>query len=126
LKGVPTNTTIDSPSRLTDLDRPQFDAAVVVVERKALIGLTVTQLADYTAMRSLTGANPAKLGNSAAPTILHVLDVPIGGEAPVTMTEWDFAFLKNFYDVSRTMHTSAQRSAITRNLAKTVAGQTGK
>lgn len=126
LPDVPTNSTIDQPSRLTDLDRPQFDAAVVIVERWALVGMTVTQLADYVAMRALTGANPSKLANSAAPTILHVLDVPVGGVAPVTMTKWDFAFLKSFYHVIRYYHPSAQRSAITKSVTATLEGGAGK
>ena len=126
LPDVPTNATFDQPSRLVDFVRPQFDAAVVVVERRALIGVTVTQLADYVAMRALTGANPEKLANSAAPTILHVLDVPIGGVAPITMTEWDFAFLKSFYDVNRRYHPSAQRSEITKTMTKTLEGGGGK
>ena len=112
------NRTIEGSSRLTEAVRPQFDAAVVVVERRALTGLTVTQLADYAAIRALTGADPARLGNSSAPTILHVLEVPEGGETPITMTSWDLAFLKGFYDVRRNMHASAQRSAISDSVAK--------
>jgi len=116
--GVYVNKTIESSSHITESARPQFDAAVVVVERKALTGLTVTQLADYAAIRALTGADPARLGNSGAPTILHVLEVPEGGETPITMTTWDLAFLKGFYDVRRNMHPSAQRSAISDTMAK--------
>jgi len=116
--GIYMNKTIEGSSRLTEAVRPQFDAAVVVVERRALTGLTVTQLADYAAMRALTAADPARLGNSGAPTILHVLDVPIGGETPITMTQWDLAFLKGFYDVRRNMHAGAQRSAIGDSMAK--------
>jgi len=112
------NRTIEGSSRLTEAVRPQFDAAVVVVERKALPGLTVTQLADYAAIRALTGADPARLGNSDAPTILHVLEVPDGGETPITMTSWDLAFLKGFYDVRRNMHAGAQRSAISDSMVK--------
>ena len=116
--GVYVNKTIEGSSHITEAVRPQFDAAVVVIERKALTGLTVTQLADYAAIRALTGADPARLGNSGAPTILHVLEVPEGGETPITMTSWDLAFLKGFYDVRRNMHAGAQRSAISDRMAK--------
>src|SRR6185437_2437839 len=109
-QGVVVNRTIDPSSRITVPVHPQFDASVVVVERKALLGLTTTQLADYVAVRALTGADPAKLGNSGAPTILHVLEVPIGSAAPITMTKWDFAFLNGYYDAHRDMRTGAQRS----------------
>lgn len=118
--GAYTNRTIDSPSRISEAVRPQFDSAVVVVERKTLAGLTITQLADYVAVRALTGADPDRLGNAGAPTILHVLDVPMGGAAPITMTQWDLAFLKGYYDVRRTLNTGAQRSAIAKSMGDDV------
>jgi hypothetical protein len=114
------NRTSEASSRITEPARPQFDAAVVVVQKKALVGMTTTQLADYAAIRALTGADPAKLGNSAAPTILHVLDVPVGAEAPITMTKWDFAFLKGYYDARPTLRTGARRSAIADEMDKTI------
>lgn len=119
-EGFPVNRTIIPSSRITVPVRPQFDASVVVVERRALVGLTTTQLADYVAIRALTGADPAKLASSGAPTILHVLDVPVGGEAPVTMTKWDFDLLSGFYDTHRDLSTAAQRSAIAREMTKDI------
>lgn len=115
-QGVVVNRTVDPSSRITVQVHPQFDASIVVVERKALLGLTTTQLADYTAIRALTGADPARLAGSAAPTILHVLEVPIGGEAPITMTEWDYGFLSSYYDARRDLRLGAQRSAIGRRM----------
>jgi hypothetical protein len=119
-QGVVTNRTIARSSRITVPVHPQFDTSVVLVERKALVGLTTTQLADYTALRALTAADPSRLANSGAPTILHVLDVPIGGEAPITMTSWDFGFLSNYYDAQRNLGTGAQRSAIARGMTKDI------
>lgn len=112
------NRTTEGSSRITEPVRPQFDAAVVVVEKKALVGMTTTQLADYAAIRALTGADPANLGNSTVPTILRVLDVPVGGEAPVTMTNWDLAFLRGYYDANPVLRTGARRSAITDSIDK--------
>jgi len=114
--GVYTNRTIDAPSRITEAVRPQFESAVVVVERKAMVGLTTTQLADYAAIRALTGADPQRLQNAGSPTILHVLEIPMGGVAPITMTQWDLAFLRGFYDVRRNLSTGAQRSAIAKSM----------
>ena len=116
--GQVVNRTIVSGSRITEPVHPQFDGAMVVVERKSLVGLTVTQLADYAAIRMLTGADPAHLANSGAPTILHVLEVPIGGTAPITMTQWDFAFLRGYYDAKRNLRTTGQRSAITDSMTR--------
>ena len=115
-QGVVVNRTVAPSSRITVPVHPQFDASIVVVERKALVGVTTTQLADYTAIRALTGADPARLGNSGAPTILHVLEVPIGGEAPITMTKWDYGFLTSYYDARRDLGTGAKRSAIARGM----------
>jgi hypothetical protein len=120
------NNTTDAASHISEASRPQFDGAVVVVERRALAGLTITQLADYAAIRALTGADPANLGNSGAPTILHVLEVPMGGETPITMTKWDLAFLKGFYDVHRNMRANAQRSEITDSMTGTIQKPSGK
>lgn len=125
-QGVVVNRSIAPSSRITEPVHPQFDASVVVVERQALIGLTTTQLADYTAVRALTGADPARLGNSGAPTILHVLDVPIGGEAPVTMTQWDYDFLSGFYNARRDLRTAAQRSAIEKQMGDELGRQPRK
>ena len=125
-QGVVVNRTIDPSSRITVPVHPQFDTSVVVVERRALTGMTVTQLADYVALRALTGADPAKLGNSSAPTILHVLDVPVGGEAPITMTQWDYSFLNGYYDARRGLRTGAQRSAIGDSMGKTLHKPRGK
>jgi hypothetical protein len=122
-QGMVVNRTIARSSRITEAVHPQFDASVVVVERRALVGLTTTQLADYTAIRALTAADPARLANSGAPTILHVLDVPIGGEAPITMTKWDYGFLSNYYDAQRNLRTAAQRSAIARGMTQDIQGK---
>lgn len=124
--GAWVNKTTDAASHITESDRPQFDASVVVVQRQALVGLTTTQLADYAVLRALTGANPARLGNSGAPTILRIFDVPMGGETPVTMTKWDFAFLQSFYDVRRNLRSGAQRSAIADRMAKSIGENSGK
>jgi len=70
---------------------------VVVVDIDALGGLTVTQLADYAAMRAFARTDPERLEKSSVRSILTVLDTPIGGLAPVTLTEWDLAFLKALY-----------------------------
>lgn len=116
--GYYTNRTTEPVSRINNPARPQFDAAVVVVERSALAGLTTTQLADYAALRAFTGADPARLGKSNAPTILRVLDAPMGSEVPITLTEWDLGFLRGYYSSPRNLNTAAQRSSIREGVAK--------
>jgi len=43
--------------------------SVLVVESRALIGLSATQFADYALVRSLTGADPARLPEREKPVI---------------------------------------------------------
>ena len=111
-QGVVENYTTARASRIGTTARPQFEAAVVVVAFDALDGLSVNQLADYVALRALTGADPAKLRKAAPPTILRVFDAPFGSEVPITLTAWDLSFLRNYYDARRNLTAAAQRSAI--------------
>lgn len=112
------NFTINPGSRITIPSHPQFAAAMVVVERGALDGLTTIQLADYASMRAFAQLDPARLEESAAPTILKVLEVPMGGSVPITMTRWDFGLLRSLYTSPTNLAAAAQRSAIRRRLGK--------
>ena len=110
------NRTIRSPSRITAAARPTFLAAVVIVESKALEGLTTTQLADYAAMRALVRINPAKVDAAVPATILRILDASPDSEVPVTLTQWDFSFLKGLYSSPDNLYAPSQRSEIERTM----------
>lgn len=112
------NRTTGASSRITATGRRQFEGAVVVVERRSLAGVTVTQLADYAAIRALVGSDPSRLSASSPPTILRVLDSPAGSAVPLSLTEWDLGFLRGFYSAPRNLSASAQRSAISRSVTK--------
>lgn len=112
------NFTMNPGSRIIIPTYPQFAAAMVVVERGALDGLTTTQLADYASMRAFAQLDPARLADSAAPTILKVLEVPMGGSVPITMTRWDLGLLRSLYTSPTSLAVAAQRSAIRRRLGK--------
>lgn len=112
------NFTMNPGSRIIIPTHPQFAAAMVVVERDALEGLTTTQLADYASMRAFAQVDPERLADSAAPTILKVLEVPMGGAVPITMTRWDFGLLRSLYASPTNLYAAAQRSAIRRRLTK--------
>lgn len=87
----------DTPSRISTTTRPHFAAAIVVVDSKALDGLTIAQLADYAAMRAFAEINPPRAGAAPAPTILDILDAPMDSAVPITLTQWDLAYLKALY-----------------------------
>jgi len=120
--GGPINRTIDPGSRITAAAHPQFASAIVVVDQGALAGLTTTQLADYAAMRSLARTDPSQIQNSSAPTILRILEAPMGTPVPVTLTDWDFGFLRGLYTADPDLGTGARRSAIASAVAKRMEG----
>ena len=105
-------------SRISTATRPHFIHAILVVELEALRGLTTTQLADYAAMRLFAKTDPSGLEKTSAPTILKVLEAPMDSEVPITLTEWDFGFLKALYASSLNHYASSQRGEIQRRLSK--------
>lgn len=119
---MPINRTTQTSSRVTPPARPAFMAAVVVVESKALEGLSTTQLADYAAMRAFARIDPARIDASAPSTILRVLDASPDSEVPITLTQWDFSFLKGLYSSPANLYAPSQRSEIGRAMEKEMDG----
>jgi hypothetical protein len=105
-------------SRLNPASRPVFAAGILVVELKALAGLTSTQLADYAAMRLFARTDPARLKNGTAPTILHAIDTPMGGAVPITLTHWDLGFLRALYSAAPNQFANRQRNEMKQSLRK--------
>jgi hypothetical protein len=118
--GFYVNQTTNPGSRISFASRPQFAAAIVMIESRALEGLTTIQLADYAAMRTLIRTDPTRLGKSAAPTILKILAAPPGTPVPLTLTEWDLGVLRGFYASDPNLTAAAQRSAVRKGVKKAV------
>jgi hypothetical protein len=116
--GLAVNRTTVNPSRITAATRPHFAAAAVVVESRALEGLTTTQLADYAAMRAYARTDPASLADSPTTSILKVLEAPMGSEVPITLTSWDLGYLKALYASEGKLTAAAQRSEMQGILGK--------
>jgi hypothetical protein len=102
----------DSPSRISPTTRPMIVASVVVIEYRALGGLTTTQVGDYAAMRAFSRADPGRLKRSEAPTILTILDAPMDSAVPVTLTHWDLAYLRGYNAISTDRFAGQQRAEI--------------
>jgi hypothetical protein len=109
------NRSTEASSRLRPAGRWAFEGSNLVVERKALEGLTVTQLADYAAMRLFARTDPARVAGKA-PTILNVLEAPMGSAIPITLTDWDLGFLRGLYSSPENQFASPQRSAIAKDM----------
>ena len=114
--GVATIDSSVSPSRIRQATRPHSAAAILVVEVGALGGLTTTQLADYAAMRTFAETEPAQVAGMSVPTILTVLDAPMGSEVPVTLTNWDLGFLRALYASPLNHLATAQRNEMRNHL----------
>lgn len=116
--GMYKNTSAEPETRLRAAARPQFDAAVVVIEANAVEGLTTTQVADYAAMRAYAGTNPTRLKTSSGTTILKVLEAPMGTEVPASLTRWDLGFLRGLYNSPDNLYAGAHRGAIAQEIRR--------
>lgn len=112
--------TTNPGSRITASTRPIFVLSVVVIDIKALVGLSATQIADYAAMRTFTDADPVRAKESGAPTILTILEAPMNSETPVTLTAWDLGFMRGLYNAPADLGSSAQRGAIGRTMTREI------
>lgn len=112
------NEMTDVASRVRSASMPQFVASMVVVERDALTGLSVTQVADFAAMRAFADTDPDRAATSGAPTILTILDKARDQMVPVTLTHWDLGYLKSLYATSNAYYASYQRGDMEHELVK--------
>ena len=99
----------ENPSRIRSPTKPTFVVSVVVIDVKAAAGLTVTELADYAAMRTLAATDPDRILKTGAPTILGVLAQPDNAVLPLSLTYWDLAFLKSLYSTDNAYFARYQR-----------------
>lgn len=114
--------TVGSPSRLVRMTRPFVLGSVLVVEAKALEGVTTRQLADYAVMRTLAPTDTTRTAALPVDSIIKLFDGAAAPDAaPPSVTWWDFAFLKSLYASSNDVVASQQRGQIGRKMAKELA-----
>ena len=119
---VQVSNTIGWASRITRLTRPQFVGSILVVEAKAIDGADTRQLADYAVMRTMAPTDATHRTALPARSIIQLFDPGASPEtAPMTVTHWDFAFLKALYASSNDVAASQQRGDIGRKMAKELA-----
>lgn len=109
-------------SRILEATRPAFFAAAVVIEREALPGLTINQLADYAMMRALARTDPNQLPAGSQRSILSVLEAAPDAEVPASITRWDLGFLRGLYASTANLRTVQQRGEIRERVATEVDG----
>lgn len=109
---------VNTPSRIKAASMPTFTASVVVIDVKSAAGLTVTQLADYAAMRTFADIAPERVVKTGVPTILGALTQPDDRPLPVTLTHWDLGFLKSLYTTDNAYLAGYQRGDMERVVKK--------
>jgi hypothetical protein len=112
---------VNTPSRIRAASKPTFTVSIVVIDVKAAAGLTLTQLADYGAMRTFADIDPDRVVRVGVPTILGVLGQPDDRPLPVTLTHWDLGFLKSLYATDNAYFAGHQRGDIEQIVKKEAA-----
>ncbi|MCU6455837.1 hypothetical protein LPN01_17290 [Sphingomonas sp. A2-49] len=107
---VPVATRIGLPVRRDML------STVMLVDRKAVPGRSLDQIADYAAMRTLAMIRPK--GATGGDTILALFD-PDTAVPPAGMTGFDRGYLKALYEGSGSQRAFVKVAMIARSISKT-------
>ncbi|QDZ07236.1 hypothetical protein FPZ24_06865 [Sphingomonas panacisoli] len=105
---------VQSSSIVARPNRQDIEASFVVIDRPAIVGLSLRQIADYAAMRGLGHTRPPAPGGPIE-TILTVLDG--AGTPPRALTDSDAAYLKALYSTDGRRAAVTERNAIARRIA---------
>lgn len=108
--GVPT-LYIPSVSRITLSIKSHIAAAVVMIDRQAVTGKSVNQIADYATMRTLAIVRPRKA--EGVSTVLSLFDDPA---APDGLTPFDWGYLRGLYAGQGDQKPGVQYAAMARFL----------
>jgi hypothetical protein len=87
---------IPSISRKTEMFLPmrkEIISTLVAFDRRSVIGLTVTQLADYATMRGLSHTRPAGAGEPLSTILALFAD----SAPPPELTPFDLGYLRSLY-----------------------------
>jgi hypothetical protein len=96
--------------------REDITQVVVFLDRDAVRGKTVIQLADYATMRSFARTKPVTEGSAALDTILTLFDDD--GSAPGGLTDFDQAYLRSVYDWIPNLPAATKLLGVNRQLTK--------
>jgi hypothetical protein len=110
-----------SSSRIGSNIQLEFFAAFIVIEASALREATLTQVADYAAMRTFARTDPQAARTQQAPTILTLFEPGLEAAAPLSVTQWDLGFLKALYGTRSAYSAAEQQKAMARSLRQHMA-----
>ena len=122
--GYTINESIESPSRIRNVRRPDVRAAIIVFDREAVAGLTTTQLADYALMRATTKMDDDAVDALQTPSILQMFaDLETDGEALRSVSEYDVGFLEALHSTDNLRNASQQRAAMRYRMEQAISRQ---
>jgi hypothetical protein len=107
-----------SDSKIFFATRLDIAQSVVVIDLKAIDGMSVVQLADYVTMRAFARTRPAS-ADAAASTILSLFDS--SAPAPRELTAFDLGYLNGIYRTQGNLPASAKIGAVPREIRKQLA-----
>lgn len=93
-------------------------STVMLIDRKAVLGRSLHQIADYAAMRTLAMVRPK--GATGGDTILALFDPDVPA-SPAGMTGFDRGYLKALYEGSGSQRAFTKVAMIARSINKDVA-----
>ncbi|MDJ0979763.1 MAG: hypothetical protein QNI87_14660 [Erythrobacter sp.] len=100
-------------SRIVQPNNQEIRHGFVLIEREAVRGLSVTQVADFATMRGLLSATSESKELQSVDTIMTLFDSPLQ-ERPPSLREWDLALLTALYKAAPDMKAQRQRSEMAR------------
>jgi len=104
---------IEGASQISLPIRYDILSSVLIIDRKATIGLTLTQLADYAAMRTLTNSRAGGPDNDG--TILGLFNSAVDRRA-AEMTMFDREYLRSVYIGNGTVRSVLKIDQIASNI----------
>ncbi len=102
-------------SRILEATRQVVLRSVVVIDSQATLGKSLTQIADYAAMRTLAGARPPEQAEPAD-TILTLFDD--ASAPPAALTALDRGFLRGLYRTQPNGRAATEANTILREIAR--------
>jgi len=93
----------------------------LLLEEKALIGMTTVQIADFAAMYNLIEADSSVKTNAAPNSILTLFNDQISPEdRPASISEWDIIMLSALYHSPLNVAAPLQRSAMQQRIVREI------
>lgn len=103
-------------SRIYLTTREDIESVVLLFEARAVDGMSLTQLADYAAMRGLAETRPPPEEVLAMETILTLFEGD--PSPPEALTDFDLAYLRSLYDGIANMPATTRTLGLDRQLRR--------